>query len=217
MGLCGLDSVAVQNNRHYEGQSSHVEDFLNFFKPIFGLPTFPCERIRRWTIEEWHRVIKDCRRVEDLALRDLDHMKRAMTLKVLVAWFIMYRLKLGLKVDSLPVEDVFDDLEAAVLRIVVMDMNLDVEDAETAEPGTLKTAGGAVKAVAMLGGHLGRKGDGDPGLETFGSGTAALAVMRKFSLALRRNLKQAIIMLVGEMSLSMILETVWQAFVWDGL
>ncbi len=142
---------------------------------------------------------------------------RAMTLKVLVAWFIMYRLKLGLKVDSLPVEDVFDDLEATVLRIVVMDMNLDVEDAETAEPGTLKTAGGAVKAVAMLGGHLGRKGDGDPGLETFGSGTAALAVMRKFSLALRRNLKQAIIMLVGEMSLSMILETVWQAFVWDGL
>ena len=117
--------------------------------------------------------------MEDLALRDLDHMKRAMTLKVLVAWFIMYRLKLGLKVDSLPVEDVFDELEAAVLRIVVMDMNLDVEDAETAEPGTLKTAGGAVKAVARLGGHLGRKGDGDPGLETFGSGTAALAVMRK--------------------------------------
>ena len=62
-----------------------MEDFLNFFKPIFGLPIFPCERIRRWTIEEWHRVIKDCRRVEDLALRDLDHMKRAMTLKVLVA------------------------------------------------------------------------------------------------------------------------------------
>ncbi len=173
--------------------------------------------MRRWTIEEWHRVIKDCCRVEDLALRDIDHMKRAMTLKVLVAWFIMYRLKLGLKVDNLPVEDVFDELEAAVLRIVVMDMNLDVEDAETAKPGSLATARGAVKAVARLGGHLGRKGDGDPGLETFGSGTAVLAVMRKFSLALRRNLKQAIIMLVGEMSLSMILETVWQAFVWDGL
>ncbi|MBQ1421069.1 MAG: transposase, partial [Desulfovibrio sp.] len=39
---------------------------------------------RRWGIEEFHRVLKDGCRVENLALRELDHVQRAIGIEEIV-------------------------------------------------------------------------------------------------------------------------------------
>ena len=72
---------------------------------------------RRWGIEEFHRVFKHGCRVERLALRELDHMQRAVGVEEIVAWSFMLRHKLGREHPELPPEAAFDDLEAAVLNV----------------------------------------------------------------------------------------------------
>ncbi|MCR5257625.1 MAG: IS4 family transposase [Desulfovibrio sp.] len=72
---------------------------------------------RRWGIEEFHRVFKHGCKVENLALRDLDHIERAIGVEEIVAWSFMLRHKLGREHPDLPPEAAFDDLEVAVLDV----------------------------------------------------------------------------------------------------
>ena len=127
-------------------------------------------------------MVKHVCRIEDLALRELDHMKRVMAVKMIVAWSIMLRLKLGLKVDGLSPEDLFDDLEVGILRILALDMNLKVEDegGGKGRPGQIETAKGAVRAVARIGGHKGRKSYGEPGFVNYAKGEAVLQSLKGF-------------------------------------
>ena len=73
---------------------------------------------RRWSIEEFHRVLKDGCKVENLALRELDHVQRAIGVEEIVAWSYMFRHKLGREHPELPPEAAFDDLEVAVLNVL---------------------------------------------------------------------------------------------------
>ena len=72
---------------------------------------------RRWGIEEFHRVLKDGCKVENLALRELDHVQRAIGVEEIVAWSFMIKHKLGREHPELPPEAAFDDLEVAVLNV----------------------------------------------------------------------------------------------------
>ena len=72
---------------------------------------------RRWGIEEFHRVLKHGCKVEHLALRELDHMQRAIGVEEIVAWSFMLRHKLGREHPELAPEAAFDDLEVAVLEV----------------------------------------------------------------------------------------------------
>ena len=166
--------------------------------------------MKRWTIEEWHRVVKHVCRIEDLALREIDHMKRVMAVKMLVAWCIMLRLKLGLKVKNLPPGDLFDDLEVGVLRILALDMNLKVEDEGEGlgRPGKIETAKGAVRAVARLGGHQGRKCDGEPGFVNYASGEVVLQILKGFVEALQRHPLEALVLLLGALPLDQIKDVI---------
>ena len=166
--------------------------------------------MKRWTIEEWHRVVKHVCRIEDLALRELDHMKRVMAVKMIVAWSIMLRLKLGLKVDGLSPEDLFDDLEVGILRILALDMNLKVEDegGGKGRPGQIETAKGAVRAVARIGGHQGRKCDGEPGFVNYAKGEAVLQSLKGFMEALRRHPVEALVLLLGPLFLPEVQEVI---------
>ena len=166
--------------------------------------------MKRWTIEEWHRVVKHVCRIEDLALRELDRMKRVMAVKMIVAWSIMLRLKLGLKVDGLSPEDLFDDLEVGILRILALDMNLKVEDegGGKGRPGQIETAKGAVRAVARIGGHQGRKCDGEPGFVNYAKGEAVLQSLKGFMEALRRHAVEALVLLFGPLSLAEVQEVI---------
>ena len=62
-------------------------------------------------------MFKDGCKVEHLALRDLDHIQRAIGVEEIVAWSFMIKHKLGREHPMLPPEAAFDDLEVAVLNV----------------------------------------------------------------------------------------------------
>lgn len=69
----------------------------------------------RWRIEDWHRVLKSGCNVEELANKTAERLKRAMAIKLVIAWRIMLMTLLGREIPELPAEVIFSDLEIKVL------------------------------------------------------------------------------------------------------
>jgi hypothetical protein len=71
----------------------------------------------RWRIEDWHRVLKSGCKAEDLANASAERLKRAVAIKLVIAWRIMLMTLLGRETPELPPEVLFSDLEIKVLSI----------------------------------------------------------------------------------------------------
>ena len=119
----------------------------------------------RWEIEVFHRVLKSGCRVEKLQLKAKDRIKPALALYVIVAWRILYLMKLGRQCPQLDCDWVFAEAEWKSLSCVVHG-----RDAPRLKP----TLGQMVTMVAGFGGYKGRKGDGPPGPESIWRGLQAL-------------------------------------------
>jgi len=110
----------------------------------------------RWEIELLFLVLKEGCRVEALQLATMQRVERALALFLVVAWRIARLMRLGRTVP---------DLDAALL--------LEPEQWQAAYiltkkplpkgPPRLNTV---LRMIARLGGFLGRKGDGEPGVKT---------------------------------------------------
>ncbi len=70
----------------------------------------------RWRIEDWHRVLKSGCRVEDLALKKAERLKRAIAINMVVAWRIMLMTLMGRDAPELPPNVLFSDIEIKVLQ-----------------------------------------------------------------------------------------------------
>jgi len=70
----------------------------------------------RWRIEDWHRVLKSGCKAEDLANKTAERLKRAVAIKLVIAWRIMLMTLLGRELPELPAEVLFSDLEIKVLN-----------------------------------------------------------------------------------------------------
>ena len=70
----------------------------------------------RWRIEDWHRVLKSGCRVEDIAHKTAERLKRAIAINLVIAWRIMLMTLLGRDAPELPAEVMFSDLEIEVLN-----------------------------------------------------------------------------------------------------
>jgi len=70
----------------------------------------------RWRIEDWHRVLKSGCRIEALAHKTAERLKRAIGINLVIAWRIMLMTLLGRACPQLPTEVLFSDLEIKVLR-----------------------------------------------------------------------------------------------------
>ena len=70
----------------------------------------------RWRIEDWHRVLKSGCRIEDLAHRSAERLRRAIAINLVIAWRIMLMTLLGRETPELPAEVLFSDLEIEVLH-----------------------------------------------------------------------------------------------------
>ena len=126
---------------------------------------------KRWRIEDWHRILKTCCRVEEPAHRDAQCLKRLVAINMVIAWRIHLMTLLGREVPELPVEVLFSDLEIQVMAQYCRSHQL-------AEPSNL---GEAVLLVAKLGGYLGRKNDGPPGAEILWRGSRKLSTWCEFA------------------------------------
>jgi hypothetical protein len=116
--------------------------------------------LARWEIEVFHRVLKTGCRIEELQLKTADRVKPAIVLYMIVAWRVVYVMKLGRECPNLPCDVIFDEAEwRAVYHIV--------KRRKAIEKPTL---GEMVKLVASLGGYLDRKWDGHPGAQSMWQG-----------------------------------------------
>ena len=121
----------------------------------------------RWRIEDWHRVLKTGCRVEELAHKTAERLKRAVAINLVIAWRIMLMTLLGRESPELPAEILFADFEIRVLKAIALQRRL-------AAPTNLGTA---VQLVARLGGYLARKKDPPPGHEIMWRGFSILQIM----------------------------------------
>ena len=112
-------------------------------------------RARR-EIELLFLVLKEGCRVEALQLSTVERLERALALFLIVAWRIAQLMRLGRTLPDLDAELFFAPEEWQAAYILS-------EKPLPKAPPRLNTV---VRLIAGLGGFLGRKGDGEPGVKT---------------------------------------------------
>jgi hypothetical protein len=128
----------------------------------------------RWKVERFHYTLKSGCQVEKLQLEHADRIERAVALYSIVAWRQLFITYLSRVSPNLPCTVALEEEEWKVLHQVT-----NPGQALPEEPPTLRSA---VRQIAQLGGFLGRKGDGEPGVKVIWRGLRRLA---DFTLAFR--------------------------------
>ena len=111
---------------------------------------------KRWGIEIWHKVLKSGCKVEDCMLEEAERLKRFLTLFSIIGVRLMHVAYLARAHPDLPATEVFSAVEVQVLHLRVTKA--------LAPPDESLTLREIVRMLGKLGGHLGRKGDGEPGV-----------------------------------------------------
>lgn len=110
----------------------------------------------RWEIELLFHIVKNACRIEALQLSTMARLERAIALYLVVAWRIARLMRLGRSCPDLPAELFFEPDEwrgaYALLKKPI-----------PKHPPRLNQV---IRMIATLGGFLGRKGDGEPGVKT---------------------------------------------------
>jgi hypothetical protein len=123
--------------------------------------------VERWKVERYHYTLKSGCQVEKLQLEHADRLERAVALYSIVAWRLLLITYLARTSPDLPCTAALDEEESEVLhRMTNPGRPLPAQVASLRE---------AVRQIARLGGFLGRKGDGDPGVKVLWRGLRRLA------------------------------------------
>jgi len=120
----------------------------------------------RWLIERYHFVLKRGCRVERLQLEAADHLIRALAVLAAVAWRVLWLTYLARAEPEAPCTVA---VPAAVWPVLWRHTH--PRQPLPATPPTLREA---VRAIAQLGGFLGRRHDGEPGVQTIWRGLRRL-------------------------------------------
>ena len=121
----------------------------------------------RWLIEILFKVLKTGCTAEERQLETVERLKRCLAIDLVVAWRILYLTMIGRETPDLPCTVVFEDYEWKALWVFVF-------KSRTAPPATTPTLREVTRTIGRLGGHLGRKGDGEPGILTMWRGLQRL-------------------------------------------
>ncbi len=118
--------------------------------------------IRRWIIEEFHRVLKSGCQVEARQLTTRLRLQRALAIDMVVAWRVINLTKAARLEPDSPADRWLRPDEWQALYCYVHQC--------WEPPQQPPTIGEAVRWIAQLGGFLGRKSDAHPGSTTIGRG-----------------------------------------------
>lgn len=116
----------------------------------------------RWSIEVWHKVLKSGCRIEDRQLETAERLIRCLTLYSVIAWRILYATMLSRAAPEVACTVLLDQHEWQGLYCRIHRVAL-----APSKPPTLRQA---VRWIAQLGGFLGRKRDGEPGVSVLWKG-----------------------------------------------
>jgi hypothetical protein len=118
----------------------------------------------RWEIETFFHVLKNGCRVEALQLGHRGKIELALAVYLVVSWRLARLVRLGRTHPDLEATALFTDNEWQGAYIL----------AKKPLPKTPPTLHQIIRQIAMLGGFLGRKGDGEPGAKTLWLGFARI-------------------------------------------
>lgn len=121
---------------------------------------------RRWEIEVFHKIIKSGCRVEERRFEEYARHERCLAFDLIVAWRILFLTKLNRETPDLPAAVVFSQDELDALYAVTHQKPISAP-----QNFPLRET---IRMVACLGGFLGRKGDGNPGIVTIWRGLQRL-------------------------------------------
>jgi hypothetical protein len=109
----------------------------------------------RWEIEMFFNVLKNGCKVEAMQLKAIERIERALVLYAVVAWRVAFLMRLGRSCPDLDATIFFhpDEIQGAYLL------------SKTPLPKAAPRLQEVVRVVSKLGGFLGRKSDGDPGVK----------------------------------------------------
>jgi hypothetical protein len=110
----------------------------------------------RWQIEVFHKIIKSGCRVESSLLQTAKRLKNYITLMCVVAWRLHWLTYINRTAPDLPCSHILTTVEWQALYLRI--------HKTTEFPKTLPTVRQTVRWIAQLGGFLGRKSDGEPGI-----------------------------------------------------
>jgi hypothetical protein len=131
---------------------------------------------RRWLIERYHYVLKSGCRLEELALETAARLRRALAVYAVVAWRLLWLTYAARLQPEASCAGVLGREEWEVLY-----RHAEGKGEIPAEPPTLQQV---VGWIARLGGFLGRKGDGAPGVKVLWRGLRRLQdLVRGWQLA----------------------------------
>lgn len=120
----------------------------------------------RWEIEIFFDVLKNGCRVEALQLAAQAKLELAISVYMVVAWRIARLMRLGRTQPDMNAGDLFTEEEWQGAYVLAKKPIPD-------RPPSLRVM---IRQIAMLGGFLGRKGDGEPGVKTIWQGMQILRV-----------------------------------------
>jgi hypothetical protein len=116
----------------------------------------------RWQIEVFHKVLKSGCRVEECRLQTADRLYNWVALMSVIAWRLHWMTYIHRCQPDLPCTAVLTTIEWKALYTRI--------HKSTQWPDTVPTVHQAVRWIAQLGGFLGRKSDGEPGVTTLWRG-----------------------------------------------
>ena len=125
----------------------------------------------RWEIEVFFRVLKSGCKIEALQLEREDRLQVCLAMYLIVAWRVLYVLKLGRECPEMSCAAIFSEAEWKSVYVIAKGKPA---------PKTPPTLQEIIPMIAGLGGYLGRKHDGPPGPKTMWIG---LQRMRDFAAA----------------------------------
>jgi len=120
----------------------------------------------RWGIEVFHKVLKSACAVEEAQLEEAQRLQRLITVRLVVAWRVMWLDRLGREQAAAPISEILEEAEWKLLYAAV--------HRTSRLPRKKPTVREGVRWIAQMGGFLGRKGDGEPGSQTLARGLARL-------------------------------------------
>lgn len=129
---------------------------------IYAVKTYA----KRWLIERFHYTLKEGCKIEELQFEEAERIDKAIATYTIIAWRLMYITYLSRILPDLPCTKVFVESEWQALYCYANET-----PTPPSKPPSLKEA---VRLLAKIGGFLGRKRDGDPGVKVIWRGLRVL-------------------------------------------
>jgi Transposase Tn5 dimerisation domain len=120
-----------------------------------------------WITEVWHKVLKSGCQIEARQLASRERLERCLTVYSVIAWRVLQAVLLARAAPDLPCTALLEADEWQALWCAIHR-----SPTPPTHPPTLQEA---VRWLGRLGGHLGRKRDGEPGVTVLWKGFQHLA------------------------------------------